>query len=284
MAVRFRKSFKLAPGIRINLGKKSSSISFGSQGGRLTANTSGKITTSAGVPGSGITYSQSTGTPRKGGGVLGVIVAVIVVFAIGWIVYPKGSKQKPPPSPSTTPSTPAQSFSAAPVRDKLDMEQLEADARAYLEEDFALELTALRINSGSLEGTIAVPGVTDREDLSAKPEDWQDIQQRMVTAQVRLPEALEQTKYPAILLLKADDGTVLLSVKQGAIVYDEYREIPETPPGGNTSSPGSTTYVWVTSGGECYHTSSSCSGMSNPSMISLEEAIRRGYTACHTCG
>lgn len=65
MGLRFRKSFKIAPGIRLNFGKKSSSISFGGKGARYTVSTTGKRTTTVGIPGSGLSYSHTSGGRKK---------------------------------------------------------------------------------------------------------------------------------------------------------------------------------------------------------------------------
>ena len=65
MGWRFRKSFKIAPGVRLNFGKKGGSISFGTKGFRTTFSTSGRTTTSFGIPGTGLSYSMSTGSKRK---------------------------------------------------------------------------------------------------------------------------------------------------------------------------------------------------------------------------
>ena len=42
MGFRMRRSFKIAPGVRVNVGKKSSSISFGNRYGHTTISTSGR--------------------------------------------------------------------------------------------------------------------------------------------------------------------------------------------------------------------------------------------------
>ena len=65
MGFRFRKSIKLAPGVRLNLGKKSASISFGTRGLRHTISTSGRRTVSIGVPGTGIYYTKSSKVGSK---------------------------------------------------------------------------------------------------------------------------------------------------------------------------------------------------------------------------
>lgn len=59
MGLRFRKSFKIAPGVRINVGKKSAGLSIGGKGVRYSVNTSGRRTASAGIPGSGLYYTST---------------------------------------------------------------------------------------------------------------------------------------------------------------------------------------------------------------------------------
>lgn len=60
MGFRFRRSFKVAPGVRVNLGKKSASVSFGTRGLRHTINTKGRQTSSIGIPGTGLYYTTSS--------------------------------------------------------------------------------------------------------------------------------------------------------------------------------------------------------------------------------
>lgn len=56
MGLRFRKSITIAPGVKINLGKTGMSVSAGVPGFRKTFHTSGRVTTSVGIPGTGIYY------------------------------------------------------------------------------------------------------------------------------------------------------------------------------------------------------------------------------------
>lgn len=42
MGLRFRKSFKIAPGVRLNLNKKSTSVTFGGKGFHHTISSTGK--------------------------------------------------------------------------------------------------------------------------------------------------------------------------------------------------------------------------------------------------
>jgi hypothetical protein len=64
MGTRFRKSIKVAPGVRATIGKKGASLSVGTKGARYTVNTSGRKTTTVGVPGTGVSY-VSTSSPSK---------------------------------------------------------------------------------------------------------------------------------------------------------------------------------------------------------------------------
>lgn len=65
MGFRFRKSFKIAPGIKVNFNKKSTGVTFGGKGFHYTVNSKGKRTTSVGIPGTGLSYTTSSGGSSK---------------------------------------------------------------------------------------------------------------------------------------------------------------------------------------------------------------------------
>lgn len=54
---RFRRSFKILPGVRWNIGKKSSSVSLGGRGFHYTLGPAGQRTT-VGLPGTGLSYTS----------------------------------------------------------------------------------------------------------------------------------------------------------------------------------------------------------------------------------
>ena len=60
MGLGFKKSIKIAPGVRVNLGKKSAGLSFGVKGASYSINSSGRKTTTIGIPGTGLSYSTSS--------------------------------------------------------------------------------------------------------------------------------------------------------------------------------------------------------------------------------
>ena len=65
MGLRFRKSVKIAPGVRLNISKKSVGISAGVKGYRKSINSSGRVTTSIGFPGTGVSYVKTENLKSK---------------------------------------------------------------------------------------------------------------------------------------------------------------------------------------------------------------------------
>jgi len=57
MGFRFRRSIKILPGVRLNLGKRSISTSIGIRGVHITLGKTGTRTT-VGLPGSGLAYTH----------------------------------------------------------------------------------------------------------------------------------------------------------------------------------------------------------------------------------
>jgi hypothetical protein len=66
MGLRFRRSFRLFPGVRVNLSKTGLSASFGGRGATLNVGRNG-VKGTIGVPGTGLSYSQQLGggSPRR---------------------------------------------------------------------------------------------------------------------------------------------------------------------------------------------------------------------------
>lgn len=60
MGLRYRKSIKIAPGVRLNINKKSASVSVGGKGLRYTVNSNGRKTKTVGIPGTGLSYSETS--------------------------------------------------------------------------------------------------------------------------------------------------------------------------------------------------------------------------------
>jgi hypothetical protein len=85
---RFRRSFKVGPGLRLNLNRRSVSVTAGSRrGGPHTTISSNEIvTTSAGLPGTGLSYRW---TSRLRGKVRGhsIYWPVVTLLVLGYVVW-----------------------------------------------------------------------------------------------------------------------------------------------------------------------------------------------------
>lgn len=61
MGFRFRKSFTIIPGVKINFGKKSTGISIGGKCGGVSFNSKSGARVRASIPGTGISFSEKLG-------------------------------------------------------------------------------------------------------------------------------------------------------------------------------------------------------------------------------
>lgn len=68
MGVRFRRSIKLAPGVRLNVTKTGMGVTVGGKGARYSVHSSGRRTLGLGLPGTGTYYQQSSGGRSRTGG------------------------------------------------------------------------------------------------------------------------------------------------------------------------------------------------------------------------
>jgi Protein of unknown function (DUF4236) len=80
---RFRKTFSVLPGVKINLSKTGVSTSLGGKGATLNVG-HGKRNVTLGIPGTGLSYRTPASTQL-------VIAAVVVVVIVGiaWLIQPE---------------------------------------------------------------------------------------------------------------------------------------------------------------------------------------------------
>jgi len=64
MGFRFRKSIKITPGIKLNIGKKGVSVSIGKRGANVTLGKTG-VRTTVGAPGTGMSYTKHRPFKKK---------------------------------------------------------------------------------------------------------------------------------------------------------------------------------------------------------------------------
>lgn len=106
MGLRFRKSIKIAPGVKLNLGGKSASVSIGKRGASVNVSKNG-VRGTVGIPGTGISYSEKIigRSPQRqqisstdDNSVLKIAVWAIIFFSIvGMLVTPSKKVEQPKP-------------------------------------------------------------------------------------------------------------------------------------------------------------------------------------------
>ncbi len=65
MSIRFRRSIKIIPGLRLNFNKDSVGLSMGVRGAHYTVNSKGRRTASIGIPGTGLSSTQVLSSGRR---------------------------------------------------------------------------------------------------------------------------------------------------------------------------------------------------------------------------
>lgn len=60
MGLRYRRSIKIAPGVKINFNSKSTSVTIGPKGFKHTVSSSGRTSTTVSLPGTGLSYTSTS--------------------------------------------------------------------------------------------------------------------------------------------------------------------------------------------------------------------------------
>ena len=84
MATRFRKTIKLAPGVKLNVGKKGASVSVGGRGAHVTLHPK-HTTTSTSIPGTGIGWSERR--RHSGSGNVWIVLAAVLAGLLFWFYF-----------------------------------------------------------------------------------------------------------------------------------------------------------------------------------------------------
>jgi hypothetical protein len=84
MGLRFRRSIKVLPGVRLNLSKSGLGISAGPRGFHVGMDARGKQYVSAGIPGTGISsrHYASPAPAHRPATIGGLVVATVIVAAV----------------------------------------------------------------------------------------------------------------------------------------------------------------------------------------------------------
>lgn len=253
MGMRFRKSVKIAPGVKINLNSKSVSVTAGVKGAHHTVSSNGSCTSSVGIPGTGLSYSKVTKNssqtqkakknqyngsqefcdpdlkpegpknPKKKWyqSNFWIIFFLIVFFPVGlYLMWRYSNWNKV--------------------------------VKAIITAFFVYAVVQSASNPGSEVEKVPAITVTPTPELTVEP---------------------TETPVPTTTVTPEPTETSIPTVTP--------TPVPTTEP--ITSAEENEPKVWISGTGSKYHSNPNCSNMSSPTQISLSDAEARGYEPCKKC-
>ena len=298
MGLRFRKSVKLAPGVKLNFNKKSTGITFGGKGVHYTINSKGRKTASVGVPGTGLYYTTSSTKSKKAKKTAvnndenrneviendfikkekdimtgkrwyqktwGIILCLILFFPVGLYLMCKYAEwNKGVKIAILVFFLALVLFSYMGNENTSPTDENRGAAAVVVSTEASTESTTKETTTESTtkETTTKKPTTTQPTTTEATTE----ATTTETTEEETTEEATEaETEYGA-------DYTV------GNNTYnDEEAHLEED------SNNEESEMVWIPNSGKKYHSNEYCSNMKNPSHVTLEEAEDLGFTACSRC-
>lgn len=316
MGLRFRKSFKLGSGTKVNFNKNSISFTAGTKGFHHTIGTSGRQTTTAGIPGSGLSYvSQSGGTTSSGSkkasggggaatskkrgrgccgtilfGCLGIIALMIVLAIFGT------SDQKPPEETTVVASADESAdketeevITSEEAEDAADQDVIAADVEEVekVEEIEEIEEVASAEDSSSDSEAASVPErripnfleATEETaaEASADPEPAADV-----AADTAAPAAIDESaSVQAAVAAAPVAAAAAIAGEDNSSRFDTY----------DNQEQSQTADLWVLNTSSMKIHRPGCDSVPKiapqnyaTSSLSVAELEAQGYTPCKKCG
>lgn len=321
MGLRFRKSIKIAPGLKINLNKDSVSATVGKRGAHYTINSKGKRTASVGIPGTGLSYTSTSGgssgkaktsrssanaqtsnhTPsdddkkwyQKTGWIIFGIVSILFVIAIAALSSSELEKIK----------LNADTSQIYDINEEVAIKCTTTPSDYDLtENDFKLSGGTLKVTdkgvmfSASESGTYNIYAENSKiksNELIITVEDKAAIAQAKAEEEAKKQveeaqkKAEEEAKKQAEL--EAQRQAELEAQRQAELAAKQAAQqsaATTSQQGGQSSASVTTpqeTMVWISDSGQKYHRNSGCSNMKNPTQVTKSEAEAGGRTPCKKC-
>ena len=358
MGLRFRKSIKIAPGLKLNLNKNSVSLTAGTKGVHYTVNSKGKRTASAGIPGTGLYYTQSLsnnknnkmsagGNNHKNGGCLmsilkfiGILILIPFAFCFGWIIgiiwllfFRKRMSDDPDKQKkvtigviiysiisfilticilcNTSPSIESLKISSDISGDVLDVGKdyeikisntpkdsslgnlkyhISGNGATFKEsgsENIAILHTksegdvTIYVSSGNVKSNSITFKIVD----STKEELNSDTSDNVVS----LPEESEKTESTvntdssSINHTEQETSNDVSAAPSNDTTVDDSSTNAVQSNSEPTNNATSDNMVWIDDTAGRYHRTSTCSNMSDPYQVTVDEAIAKNKTACKKC-
>ena len=258
MGMRFKKSKKIAPGVKLNVSNKSVGVSVGWKGVHHSVSSSGRKTTTVSAPGTGLSYVKTSGggsrkrksskKAQSGTVGCGTILLGFILFFLIVGVFSSGfssGRKKAAEAAASSSTVSAVSETSTPTPTEAPVETKVMYSKSSLNIRAAASADAEKLGTFSAGDSVTV--------ISSE-NGWSKIDYNGTEA------------YVASDYLSDTQPTAAPAATQAPSSSDQQE-----------------TMVWVSDSGKKYHSKSSCSNMSNPHQISLSDAQAQGYTPCKKC-
>lgn len=258
MGMRFKKSKKIAPGVKLNVSNKSVGVSVGGKGVHHSVSSSGRKTATFSAPGTGLSYVKTSGggshkkksskKAQSGTVGCGTILLGFILFFLIVGVFSSGfssGRKKAAEAAASSSTVSAVSETSTPTPTEAPVETKVMYSTSSLNIRAAASADAEKLGTFSAGDSVTV--------ISSE-NGWSKIDYNGTEA------------YVASDYLSDTQPTAAPAATQAPASSDQQE-----------------TMVWVSDSGKKYHSKSSCSNMSNPHQISLSDAQAQGYTPCKKC-
>lgn len=280
MSLRFRKSFKIAPGVKLNLNKKSTSVTFGGKGFHHTISSSGRKTTSVGIPGTGLYYQDVSTSSKKTTGSSDT-GSSSNQYDNNDNNYNGGDKKHHPillwflllfiPP-------------AGLIYLWTNKIQYSRRKRTILSAIFGFYaicwICAFIPGSGSDNSTSTTALVQEQTTTTVQPELQSTVStttEATVNTTAIIESSAETVTEPDIVVAQENENVAEPEVEPETEAVTE----PETEPA--TERTTAEKLVWITATGNHYHSKKSCGNSKSSHQVPLSEAEARNLTPCQNC-
>lgn len=289
MGFRLKENINLGAGTKLNINKKNVSVTTGVKGAHTTFSSTGKRTSTIGIPGSGLSYTKTTSGKHDnkkgcGGGCLTVIILFVL---IGVLSSPSDKKDDTTTTAEsvmeitteeTTEAVPAEEhfYDNAEVRDVMNgsgTDKIGEYSVLHMQSD---ELTDELLNDYYFsyfaihDYNYGIIIYDDNSSMGVYVTSGMLIKDANIVIDSSGDYSYESSENEIVYWLSGDGQSLQPSTTEGTTeVIEPTTEYAEM--------------VWISQSGSKYHKRSTCSNMDNPTEVPRETAEARGYTPCKRC-
>ena len=291
MGFRFRKSIKIAPGIKLNFNKKSTGITIGGKGAHYTVNSKGKRTASVGIPGTGLSYSESFGgekskkrkKPKKDGLIntevnnmktklskKGCLPVAIIGVVLACVIGACGGGGDDIEEITTEITTVIESV--------ITTEHKTAPTALIIETTTVKETTEPTTTQKLTTTTTEKETTTEKKTATTQKEtttEKKTTTTKKVTTTEKKTTTTKKATTTKATTTKAPTTTKKVTTTKKPTTTKKVTTAYNGPETGEM--------VWIPESGKKYHCDPSCSNMKNPSKVSVGKAEQLGFTPCKKC-